>query len=154
MLTGIPSSAPIFSRTAKQPRKIIVAMENFERYGKTFEYKFFDKKIINTMEGANFQQVLANNFHDYVKIFLVDVATLFGLGIFFHDGLCGNIREVNQANLLARRALGCRRLWSSLRKVPSEDSTRRKHYRFTGATKQIGKAPFYDTSQPTSGAGH
>jgi len=55
------------------------------------------------MEGANFQQVLANNFHDYVKIFLVDVATLFGLGIFFHDGPGETFERVNQANLLGRQ---------------------------------------------------
>jgi hypothetical protein len=61
-------------------------MGNFEHYGKTFQEKFFDKKIINTMETTNIQQVLANNFHDYVKIFLVDVTALFGPGIFFQDG--------------------------------------------------------------------
>lgn len=62
------------------------AMECFERYGKTYEEKFLDKKVINTMEGVNIQQVVAHSFHDYVKTFVVDLTPLFGPGIFLQDG--------------------------------------------------------------------
>lgn len=58
----------------------------FERCGKTYEEKFFDVTIINTMEARNIQQVTALGFHDWAKANLISSAPMFGKGILFQDG--------------------------------------------------------------------
>jgi cytochrome P450 len=58
----------------------------FERLGKTYEEKYFDITIINTMEARNFQQVTALGFKDYGKANLVSSARMFGKGILTQDG--------------------------------------------------------------------
>lgn len=63
-------------------------MSHFDLYCKTFEERFFDTKIINTMEAANIQQVAALSFRDWGKSSSRDAsASLFlGRGIFSENG--------------------------------------------------------------------
>ena len=63
-------------------------MRHFDLYGKTFEERFFDTKIINTMEAANIQQAAALSFQDWGKSSSRNAITspFLGRGIFSEDG--------------------------------------------------------------------
>ena len=63
-------------------------MRQFDLYGKTFEERFFDTKIINTMEAANIQQAAALSFQDWGKSSSRSAITspFLGRGIFSEDG--------------------------------------------------------------------
>ena len=63
-------------------------LEQYQKYGKTWEENLAGTKVINTMEPANFQQVAAHSFHDYGKLAMRNKALspLLGDGIFSQDG--------------------------------------------------------------------
>ena len=63
-------------------------LQQFQRYGKTWEENLAGTKVINTKEPANFQQVAALSFHDYGKLSMRNKALspLLGDGIFSHHG--------------------------------------------------------------------
>ncbi len=63
-------------------------MRHFHLHGKTFEERFFNTKIINTMEAANIQQVAALSFQDWGKSSSRNAAVspFLGRGIFSEDG--------------------------------------------------------------------
>ncbi|MCJ1401880.1 hypothetical protein MMC11_005097 [Xylographa trunciseda] len=62
--------------------------QHFELYGKTFEEIFFDKKVINSMEPANVQQVAVLSWQDWGKVASRTAASapVLGNGIFSQDG--------------------------------------------------------------------
>ena len=62
--------------------------EHFDRYGKTFEERFFEFKVLNTMEAANIRQVTAFSFQEWGKVLSrTSFASPFlGNGIFSADG--------------------------------------------------------------------
>ena len=64
-------------------------MSHFHSYGKTFEERFFDTKVINTMEAANIQQVTALSFQDWGKSSSRNASSspFLGRGIFSEDGV-------------------------------------------------------------------
>jgi len=59
---------------------------HYQRLGKTYQEKFFDLTIINTMEARNIQQVTALGFNDYSKASLGDANPMFGYGILNQEG--------------------------------------------------------------------
>ena len=63
-------------------------MRHFDLYGKTFEERFFDTRIINTMEAANIQQATALSFRDWGKSSSRNAPSspFLGRGIFSEDG--------------------------------------------------------------------
>lgn len=63
-------------------------MSHFYLYDKTFEERFFDTKIINTMQSANIQQVAALSFRDWGKSSSrnASASPFLGRGIFSEDG--------------------------------------------------------------------
>lgn len=62
---------------------------HFDLYGKTFEERFFNAKVINTMEVANIQQVASTSFQDWVKVSSrsSSASPVLGRGIFSADGV-------------------------------------------------------------------
>ena len=62
-------------------------MRHFALYGRTFEEQFFNTRVINTMEAANIQQVMALSFHDWGKSSSKNVSfsPFLGKGIFSED---------------------------------------------------------------------
>ena len=65
-------------------------MSHFSLYGKTFEeQRFFDTKIINTMEAANIQQVAALSFDEWGRSASSNALSspFLGRGIFTEDGV-------------------------------------------------------------------
>ena len=62
---------------------------HFNLYGKTFEERFFDTKVINTMEAANLQHVAATSAKDFGRIVESRKnlsAPLMGTGILSSEG--------------------------------------------------------------------
>jgi cytochrome P450 monooxygenase len=59
--------ARIRADAMKQGRLFPQYLSQFERYGKTFEENWRGKRLINTMEPANIQQISAFAFDDYCK---------------------------------------------------------------------------------------
>ena len=62
---------------------------HFDLYGKTFEERFFDANVINTMEAANVQQVASASFQDWGKVSSrsISASPVLGRGIFSADGV-------------------------------------------------------------------
>ena len=62
---------------------------HFALYGKTFEERFFNAKVINTMEAANIQQVASTSFQDWGKVSSrsSSASPVLGRGIFSEDGV-------------------------------------------------------------------
>ena len=62
---------------------------HFTLYGKTFEERFFNAKVINTMEAANIQQVASTSFQDWGKVSSrsSSASPVLGKGIFSEDGV-------------------------------------------------------------------
>ena len=75
--------------TARQCGQLMkLHMSHFYLHGKTFGERFFDTKIINTMESANIQQVAALSFQEWGKPSRDASSFLFlGRGIFSEDGV-------------------------------------------------------------------
>ena len=63
-------------------------LEQYQKYGKTWEENLAGTKVINSMEPANFQQVASLSFQDYGKLAMRNKALspLLGNGIFSQDG--------------------------------------------------------------------
>lgn len=63
-------------------------LEQYQKYGKTWEENLAGTKVINTMEPANFQQVASLSFQDYGKLAMRNKAMspFLGNGIFSQDG--------------------------------------------------------------------
>jgi hypothetical protein len=59
---------------------------HYNLLGKTYQEKFFDLTVINTMEARNIQQVTAISFADYGKVNVVDLDPMLGKGILTADG--------------------------------------------------------------------
>lgn len=75
---------------ATQDGKLLKLHErHFDLYGKTFEERFFNSKVINTMEAANIQQVASNSFQDWGKVSSrsSSASPVLGRGIFSEDGV-------------------------------------------------------------------
>ena len=64
-------------------------LEQYQKYGKTWEENLAGTKVINTMEPANFQQVASLSFQDYGKLAMRNksLSPLLGNGIFSQDGM-------------------------------------------------------------------
>ena len=62
---------------------------HFSLYGKTFEERFFNTKVINTMETANIQQVASTSFQNWGKVSSrsSSASPVLGRGIFSEDGV-------------------------------------------------------------------
>ncbi|PQE28624.1 Cytochrome P450 family protein [Rutstroemia sp. NJR-2017a BBW] len=67
-------------------RQMKLVMEEFDRYGKTWEEETFDTKVINTMEVRNIQEIAALSFHDYKKPDRSIFNPFLGHGIMSQDG--------------------------------------------------------------------
>ena len=63
-------------------------LEQYQKYGKTWEDNMAGTKVINSMEPENFQQVASLSFQDYGKLAMRNKALspLLGNGIFSQDG--------------------------------------------------------------------
>lgn len=70
----------------KKGEQMKLVMEEFERYGKTWEEETFDSKVINTMEVRNIQEMAALSFHDYEKPNRAIFNPFLGHGIMSQDG--------------------------------------------------------------------
>lgn len=90
-----PHRDPFFGIDLLKERKTAVGAgrlmrtqaEWFDLCGKTYEEKFFDVKVINTMQAQNILQITALSFNDYGKANLISTAPMTGKGILFHDGV-------------------------------------------------------------------
>ncbi|KAN0098399.1 cytochrome P450 family protein [Hyaloscypha variabilis] len=74
------------NKLKKQGRLLRSLGAHYERLGKTYQEKFFDLTVINTMEPRNFQQVTALGFGDYSKASFADAYPMFGDGILNQEG--------------------------------------------------------------------
>jgi cytochrome P450 len=89
-----PHRDPIFGTDLLRERKKLMGEgrfrkslgQHYEMLGKTYQEKFFNLTIINTMEPRNIQQVTALGFPDYTKTNLVNTAPMFGKGILSQEG--------------------------------------------------------------------
>lgn len=63
-------------------------LEQYQKYGKTWEENLAGTKVINSMEPEDFQQVASLSFQDYGKLAMRNKALLplLGNGIFSQDG--------------------------------------------------------------------
>ncbi|TVY81905.1 Cytochrome P450 monooxygenase fsdH [Lachnellula suecica] len=75
------------AQAAKDGHAMKPFMDDFERYGKTWEEKdAYGTTIINTMDKLNIQQVLSLGHQDYSKPDRSMFAPFFGKGIFMEEG--------------------------------------------------------------------
>lgn len=75
------------TKAVRAGRQMDLFMEHFNTYGKTWEEKFYDARVINTMESRNIQQVCALDFQYYGKPSSTKITSPFiGKGIFSEDG--------------------------------------------------------------------
>lgn len=74
------------TEAVKAGRQMELYMQHFATYGKTWEEKFYDVRMINTMESRNIQQVCALGFQDYCKPSRHFAHPFLGRGIFSEDG--------------------------------------------------------------------
>ncbi len=74
------------NKLKKQGRLLKSLGAHYEHLGKTYQEKFFNLTVINTMEPRNFQQVTALGFGDYSKASFADAYPMFGDGILNQEG--------------------------------------------------------------------
>jgi hypothetical protein len=70
---------------ARSGQQMQLYMKHFGSFGKTWEENFHGRKVINTMEAINIQQVAALGFQDYAKASQKDFAPFLGKGIFSQE---------------------------------------------------------------------
>jgi hypothetical protein len=61
-------------------------LEDFTKFGKTWEERTYGTTVINTMDKLNMQQVLAHGFQDYRKPDWPNYASFFGKGMISEEG--------------------------------------------------------------------
>ena len=77
------------ARATQRGQLLRLHERHFSLYGKTFEERFFNTKVINTIEAANIQHVASTLFQDWGKVPSRNhsASPVLGRGVFSEDGV-------------------------------------------------------------------